>query len=223
MVFEKRALAAPDTLGQRLRQLREELRLPLNDLARELGIAAKYLTAIEEGRYHDLPGSVYARNFVRRYVARVDLDPAAAMDRFEAEYRVMAAVHPTGRPLLSQRVRTEPAWWRRHLRLFLAGAVILLVLGYFGWQVFQLFRPPSLTVVEPPGDLATSERQLIVSGQTDPGASVTINRQSAEVSPAGQFREQVDLQPGLNTLQIAAKQPRSRERMVVRNILVEQP
>lgn len=222
MVFEKRALATPDTLGQRLQQLREELRISLDSLARELGISVKYLTAIEEGRYHDLPGPVYARNFVRRYIARVNLDQAAAMDRFESEYRVMAAVHPTNRPMIRQPNWTKPAWWREHLRLLLAGAVIALVLGYFGWQVFTLFQPPSLVVFEPAGDVATLERQIEVSGQTEPGASVSINRQAAAVSPSGQFREQVDLQPGLNVLQIATKNPRSRERIVVRNVLVEQ-
>jgi DNA-binding transcriptional regulator YiaG len=43
MTFARRPLAAPDTLGERLRQLREERRLTLDELGRMLNIAPKYL------------------------------------------------------------------------------------------------------------------------------------------------------------------------------------
>jgi cytoskeletal protein RodZ len=44
-----------------------------------------YLTALEEGRYRDLPEDVYARNFVRLYANAVGLDAAPLLDQYVRE------------------------------------------------------------------------------------------------------------------------------------------
>jgi len=222
MVFQKRSLAGPETLGHRLRQLRQEARLSLDDLARELKVASKYLAAIEDGRYQDLPGQVYARSFVRLYVARFGLNEAAAMERFDQEYALTQAARPSVRPLLAPRAKTDLSWWWRHLRLLFAVLIVLLAASYFGWQIISLYIPPDLLVIQPPTDMTTKEATITVSGQTDPGARVSINNQTIEVQENGQFSEQVDLRLGLNTLEVTSKKTRSGERIVVRQVLVEQ-
>lgn len=222
MVFQKRDLAGPQTLGQRLRQLRQESGWSIETIAAELKIATKYVQAIEDGRYDLLPGQVYARIFVRLYARRMELDEAAVMSRFAEEYQVVTAAKPSGRPLLVPRAKTDPPWWRRYRRFMVAGVVIGGVLIYFSWQVWRLYSPPRLVVNEPPADVATTEGSVVVRGQTEPGAEVTINRQPVEVTSNGQFSESVEIQRGLNTLRIAAKKPRSGERVVIRQVLFEQ-
>ncbi len=222
MSFQRRELQGPATLGQRLQQLRTEAGLAVNDVAERIHVAPKYLTAIEEGRYQDLPGHVYARNFIKKYVALVQLDAQAAMEKFDEEYAVITSARPASRPLMAQRAKTELPWWRRHFRLLIAGATVALVLVYLGLQVVNLFRPPELIISRPDHDITTTHRSIEVTGKTDPTASVTINRQAVEVADDGSFDEMVDLQIGLNTLRIAAAKPRSQERIVTRQILVEE-
>jgi cytoskeletal protein RodZ len=221
MVFHKRSLAGPETLGQRLRHLREEARLTPAVIAVDIGVAQKYILAIEESRYHDLPGQVYARNFVRLYVRRLELNEAAAMERFDEEYALAQAVRPSRRPLISQPPKTDLPWWRRHLRPLIAVSIILCALGFFGWQIIRLYIPPALLIVQPSTNMTSREAAITVSGQTEPGAQVAINSQIIEVQENGQFVERIDLNTGLNTLKITAKKPRSGERVVVRQVLVE--
>lgn len=221
MSFQKRALSGPETLGLRLRSLREERRVTLEELAKTLAVNVRYLAAIEASRYQELPGLVYARNFTRLYVQWAGLNLEAAMERFRQEYAVVQAVRPTKRPLLAQRANTEIPWWRRHTRLLVAIFFVLLAIGYFGWQVYRLYAPASLVVTEPATDIATASTSIIVAGQTDPGATVRINSDDIEVDRSGHFRIEVELAAGLNTLKISASKPRAEDRVVTRQILRE--
>lgn len=223
MSFRSRPIAAPETVGERLRQLREEANLTIDDLAEELSIAAKHLQAIEESRYQDLPGKVYARNFVRQYIARMDLNQAAAMERFEQEYAVVSAPQQRRNPLLPQRAQVEHPWWYRHGRLLMAGAVVVVVIGYFAWQIVQLLTPPALAVTDPAQDTSVTAATLTVRGNTEPNTEVKINNGPVEVAANGSFSVTVDLRVGLNTLKITAKKKRSGERVVVRQVLREEP
>lgn len=55
------------TLGQKLRQERERLGIPLSDIARETRISARYLEAIEAEDTQTLPQDFFYRSFVRQY------------------------------------------------------------------------------------------------------------------------------------------------------------
>jgi cytoskeleton protein RodZ len=61
------------TLGERLRVAREQQGISLSQAAAETRILQRYLVALEEGDYANLPGDVYARGFVRSYAKLLDL------------------------------------------------------------------------------------------------------------------------------------------------------
>jgi len=73
------------TIGQLLRETREGFGSDLNRVATALRIRAAYLEAIEEGRYDQLPGAVYALGFVRAYATHLGLDGEEAVRRFKLE------------------------------------------------------------------------------------------------------------------------------------------
>ena len=73
------------TIGQLLRETREGIGSDLNRVATALRIRAAYLEAIEEGRYDQLPGAVYALGFVRAYATHLALDGEEAVRRFKLE------------------------------------------------------------------------------------------------------------------------------------------
>ena len=63
-----------DGVAALLRRRREELGRDVPTVARQLRIRAVYITAIEEGRLQDLPGTAYAVGFVRAYADYLGLD-----------------------------------------------------------------------------------------------------------------------------------------------------
>lgn len=220
MTFAKRPLVGPDTLGERLRQLRLEQRLELPEVAAQISVPEKYLTAIEEGRYQDLPGLVYAQNFVRKYAAYLSLPASAAIERLNEEYQVVRGRRQE-QPRLVPRANTEFPWYIRHSRFVMAAVVLAVVGSYLTWQAIHLLQPPLLEVIEPATDISTQATSLAVSGRTEPEATVRINNQQSEVDSDGTFVEAVDLQPGLNILKVTANRKYGRTAVVERRILVE--
>lgn len=62
-------------IGAKLRQERVGRALTLADIAENTRIAPRYLQAIENDDFSDLPGLVFTRNFVRQYAQALGLDP----------------------------------------------------------------------------------------------------------------------------------------------------
>lgn len=79
---------APDKapgVGALLRGARLRLGEDIQDVARVLYIRYSYLSAIEEGRFQDLPGATYAVGFVRSYAEHLGLDADEIVRRFKSE------------------------------------------------------------------------------------------------------------------------------------------
>jgi len=72
-------------IGVTLRGAREEAGMSLADAATALRIQAWQLGAIEQGRFSDLPGQVYAIGYLRSYAEHLGFDGEAAVRRLKEE------------------------------------------------------------------------------------------------------------------------------------------
>lgn len=62
-------------IGETLKETREEQNMSLDTLQEKTKIQKRYLHAIENGDFHVLPGTFYARAFIKEYAIAVGLDP----------------------------------------------------------------------------------------------------------------------------------------------------
>lgn len=119
---ERRAHA----VGALLRARRDELGLDIAAIGEALCIKPIFLTALEQGRTHDLPGPTYAIGFVRAYAHYLGFDTERVLEVYKAE---AADVH--ARPDLSLPVplgaRSLPGG-----PILLVG-LILALCGYGTW------------------------------------------------------------------------------------------
>jgi cytoskeletal protein RodZ len=74
-----------ESLGELLKAARERKNLSLHAVAEETRISVRYLEAIEQGRYRDLPGGMYNRAFIRSFADYVGLDTQQALECYESE------------------------------------------------------------------------------------------------------------------------------------------
>lgn len=74
-----------DGVAALLRRRREELDRDVGTVARQLRIRAVYISAIEEGRLQDLPGTAYAVGFVRAYADYLGLDGNSVVGDYRDE------------------------------------------------------------------------------------------------------------------------------------------
>jgi len=69
-----------------LRSARRQQKLSVDAVAKEICVRGRYLSAIEEGRYSDLPGKTFAIGFVKSYAKMLKLDQNALSEKFKSEY-----------------------------------------------------------------------------------------------------------------------------------------
>ena len=72
-------------LGNRLKEARLAKGLSLEDLQEMTKIQKRYLTGIEEGNYSIMPGSFYARAFIKQYAEAVGLNSDELLKEYQSE------------------------------------------------------------------------------------------------------------------------------------------
>src|SRR5499426_3700514 len=77
------------TLGQQLKQSREEKGISLQEIAESTHISIRFLQAIENDSYDVLPGGVFNRAFVRKFAKQVGFDEEEAVKLYEEQLEEM--------------------------------------------------------------------------------------------------------------------------------------
>ena len=174
------------SVGDILRNAREEQGRTTSEIARELCILQRYVAAIESGDVANLPGLFFYKSFVRQYAAILALDKKSILPQLEA---LSAAVEPSPRPdirvldpLVEQANRRFipdiPLSWS------VAGlaAVVLLCSGFYAWWTRTPARAAAteaVRLVNPPVPAATA-----VDSQTPASARTPSNTPPPAETPA---------------------------------------
>ncbi|MFQ6014622.1 MAG: RodZ domain-containing protein [Anaerolineae bacterium] len=121
-------------LGEWLRQHREERGLSLAQVEEATRIRLKYLQAMEEEDFGQLPPEVYLRGLLRQYADYLGLDPQEAIDLYRR-----ARPEPEIAPVVGPSVEVSPPsaiWLYRDL---IIGVAILVAIGAFAFWGYQQY------------------------------------------------------------------------------------
>ena len=211
------ATSAP-TVGEMLHAAREKKGVDLYRAERDTKIRARHLSALEDGDYGELPGSVYTKGFLRNYALYLGLDPVEVLARWHDEQDATtvrasgAAVVPPPQPLADPRrgLTFTPS-------LVVAAAlsvVVLLFLAYVGMQLFRFSQVPELRLDG--GSLiqaAADQTSYQLSGTSPVKATIkaldaagTMVR-SADASDDGRWSLVLPVQKGRNEFSLTARDP----------------
>jgi cytoskeletal protein RodZ len=72
------------TLGEKLRQAREERGITISEVAEQTRISSLYLECIENNEYKILPGGIFNKGFVKSYAKYVGIDEQEALRDYTA-------------------------------------------------------------------------------------------------------------------------------------------
>ncbi len=72
------------TIGEILKQAREEKKLSLDEITALTKVRLKYLAAIETDQYDVLPSIVQIKGFIRSYARALGLDPEPLLLKLKA-------------------------------------------------------------------------------------------------------------------------------------------
>jgi len=207
--FLAKEISNPPNLGESLRSSRENLGLSLAQASQATSISAKYLAAMENGEFSKLPGEVYAKNFLKVYAKYLGLNDKDSLATYQSERRIYGKTREFPEEDFKKPVRRIS---RFHLvvtpkiiRGIIIGLLALACLVYLGLKVKAIMTPPFLTIISPGNNLATEQNFIEVVGQVEPQAVLEINGQQVLADQQGNFSETIDLQSGINTIEVKAE------------------
>ncbi len=144
------------SFGEDLKKAREAKKVPLEAIAAATKITTRYLEAVEQERFDQLPGGVFRKNIVRSYARAADLDE----DKWVSQYLELA-------PVVEVPIEQDQAWMEfaenvgrsrgreQHgsngfARWAGVLALVMLVLG-MGWFVWGYVHNKAAAATRPQG------------------------------------------------------------------------
>jgi|GEM_PF-3527181 len=151
---EYQAKENAQSLGQYLREARLKLALGLDDVSRDTRIPERYLGALEDDNYDDLPGAAYAGGFLRGYARQLGLDENEILARYRTEIRLE-------KPSYNFSLQEPPAESRLPSRGMVIGGLVVAIMAYGTW--FSIHSKPVDVAVSPvaPEQVVTQTSQSV--------------------------------------------------------------
>jgi cytoskeleton protein RodZ len=172
--------AGYDGVGRDLRSARLKSELEPAEVAVQLHIRQSYIQAIEDGRFEQLPASVYAYGFVRSYAELMGLDEDLIVRRFKNEWEGLGTSTRLAFPEPPEEIRLPRG-------PLITASCLLAIAIYGGW--YTLSKSEKIDV---PRVAAVPERLAEAVAPAD----VDVETVTAEpVSPAPVSPEPVSKEP----------------------------
>ncbi len=197
------------TLGEKLKKMRSDKRIALNEISRVTKIRVEYLECLEEGRYDDLPADVYVRGFLKSYGDFLAVDEQNLIKLYEKEKGINKNLKKGKNPAKEDsKIKTinisSFIFTPQKFALAFSIIVVLATFFYLYRQAGSLTNTPRLIIFNPETNSEVQGNSVLLEGKTAKDARVLINEQPILTDDEGGFKENVALQDGINVIKIKA-------------------
>src|SRR5215204_2952384 len=119
------------TLGEKLRQAREERGISVSEVAEQTRISSLYLKSIEDDNYKPLPGGIFNKGFVKAYAKYVGIDEQEALQDYARLVAQNDEIVESAPPKYRPEVLTDDARSASSLvpTIVFAGIILALMTG----------------------------------------------------------------------------------------------
>ncbi len=201
-------------VGETLQAARERKGVDLYRAERDTKIRLRYLAALEDSDWDELPAPVYTKGFLRNYAIYLGLEPEEILDRWREEMEqqrtaTRVAVAPPPMPLAEpggRRFTISPA-------IIVAGLVVLVIalfIGYLGIQFLRFVDVTEVTLTYPTNVISTIDaNEVTLQGTAGRGANIAITGPDGQVyttkaNEQGNWSQRVPLVRGRNNFTVVA-------------------
>ncbi|MBI3385102.1 helix-turn-helix domain-containing protein [Candidatus Gottesmanbacteria bacterium] len=208
------------TVGDILKKKREEKNLTFSEIEKAIKIRKTYLEALENGDYHSLPPAAFTRGFIKNYSDYLGLQSREILALYRREFD-----EQKDKRLLPQDISktTDEARFGltpSKLTILIVFGLLVGFFSYLGYQYQKLSGGPGLIVYSPAENTILTQKEIEVSGKTEPETIVKINGQTI-TSSNGKFSQFITLSQGLNSIIIEAQGRNGKSSKVERHVRLE--
>jgi len=185
------------SVGSLLKNKREQKKLSLTDVEKQIKVRAKFIAALEEDRWDVFTSKIYISGIIKNYSQFLGLDYRKVLAFFRREYELKEDIRFKKR--VSKRYfspDSKKAVWAGFLSVF------LLFIFYFIFQLFQYLKPPQIEIQSPVTTTFRRENVIKIVGKTEKEATITIFGERVYQNKEGIFEFMFPLHIGNNILSV---------------------
>jgi len=122
------------SFGEELKRERELREITLREVSESTKISLRYLEALEQNAFENLPGGVFNRGFVRAYSQFIGVDPESMVDAYTLQKNTRLGERRIDKQDAGRRGASTNRfvwlWW-------VLGILVVGAAAYWGWTRFQ--------------------------------------------------------------------------------------
>jgi len=165
--------------GAKFKTIRESKGLTLDQIAAETRINARFLKAIEDEEFEELPGGIVARGFIRTYASVLELDPVQVAAEFEQRSKYREPPLAAG-----FRISATPSQDKTTRNFYPVAAGILLLLIVVFYAVTRESTPAvTVTASPPPAAVVSAPPSIPVATPASAPGAVPVIAEAAAPEP----------------------------------------
>lgn len=216
------------TAGEVLKNKRESLGKPLDQVSSDTKIQKRFLEYIEQDKFSYFDSEVFLTGFIKIYAKYLGLDinkilalyrrsnPSVQRELIKKEEKESKGKNIVGKKALSFKT-LDP----KTLVTFILSTFLLLIIGYIGLQIYKFQTPPEITILEPLDGAEVNEESVTVKGEVDNNTVIEINDKAVETNDDGSFEKEIELKEGSNLITVRAKKNKNNTLEAVETIHIK--
>jgi len=187
------------TIGQIIKNARLEKKISLKRLEDITKIRAIFIESIEKEKWNSLPTFTTVLGFVKTLASSLGIDSKMAVAVLKRDY-------PPKKLNINPKpdVTSKFVWQPKFTFAVGIGVVVLIILGYLGFQYKRFVSPPSLLVDSPKENQVVTGNSVLVFGTTDQDVKITVNDQPVLVGDDGKFSTNIGITDSTDEIDIIA-------------------
>lgn len=177
-----------DEVGKKLRSARIEKGYTLDDLQQITKIQKRYLNAIENGDYDQLPGDFYVRAFIKQYAETVGLNGQELLEEYQddipdpqpQEYQEESVENK--KRDLHEETNTFSNWLRDNMGKLIIGVVVVIVIASLYFFAVHAANRRKTTIPDQSSDTVVSSSKKSSSKKEKSSSESSSQSESSESS-----------------------------------------
>lgn len=188
-----------NTVGQILKEARLRQDMSLTRLENTTKIKRDFILKIEKGDWDNLPEFTVVSGFVKNLSSALGL----SVNNTNA---ILRRDYPPRKLRISPKpdVQNKFMWSPKLTFAVGVGILVVIVLGYLGFEYQKFVKPPELTITSPKFNETIVNKKVEVSGKTTTDAVVTVNNQPITLDQDGGFATEIEITKETKELKFVA-------------------
>lgn len=205
------------SVGDIFKKYRENKKLKLSDVEKQIRIREKYLYALEQNSWEMFPSKIYIVGIITTYAKFLGIDKKKALAFFRRDYERQEEVKFKEK-VAKDYLKPDT----KKARIFIGSVIVTVFLIYFSYQLKTYFSPPTLTFIEPTKTVFNRrEKQILIKGKIDKEATIEIADERVYPNKEGIFEYRVTLKEGKNVFQIELTGANGKKRTITKEYILK--